>query len=83
MSRLAASVITLLIAAATFEVLPCALELGDSTERGRRGGRAGSLLANRTWHMNLQMELTDLMKRRKATSIECSSTGPKASVPRC
>src|SRR5438445_6929864 len=35
------------------------------------------LLANRTWLMNLKMELTDLMKRRKATWIEDLFWGPQ------
>jgi len=38
------------------------------------------LLANRTWLMNLRMELTDLMKRRKATWIEDLFWGPQHTV---
>jgi hypothetical protein len=38
------------------------------------------LLANRTWQMNLRMELTDLMKRRKATWIEDLFWGPQHTV---
>jgi hypothetical protein len=38
------------------------------------------LLANRTWQMNLRMELTDLMKRRKATWIEDLFWGPQHTI---
>ena len=38
------------------------------------------LLANRTWLMNLRMELTDLMKRRQATWIEDLFWGPQHTV---
>src|SRR5207249_10496337 len=38
------------------------------------------LLANRTWLMNLRMELTDLMKRRKATWIEDLFWGPQHTI---
>jgi hypothetical protein len=38
------------------------------------------LLANRTWLMNLKMELTDLMKRRKATWIEDLFWGPQHTI---
>ncbi|MGH7346732.1 MAG: hypothetical protein ACREK4_17615 [Candidatus Rokuibacteriota bacterium] len=38
------------------------------------------LLANRTWQMNLRMELKDLMKRRKATWIEDLFWGPQHTV---
>ena len=38
------------------------------------------LLANRTWQMNLRMELKDLMKRRKATWIEDLFWGPQHTI---
>ncbi len=38
------------------------------------------LLANRTWQMNLRMELRDLMKRRKATWIEDMFWGPQHTI---
>ena len=38
------------------------------------------LLANRTWQLNLRMELTDLMKRRKATWIEDLFWGPQHTI---
>lgn len=38
------------------------------------------LLANRTWQMNLRMELTDLMKRRRATWIEDLFWGPQHTI---
>ena len=38
------------------------------------------LLANRTWLIDLRMELTDLMKRRKATWIEDLFWGPQHTV---
>jgi hypothetical protein len=38
------------------------------------------LMANRTWLMNLRMELTDLMKRRKATWIDDLFWGPQHTI---
>ncbi len=38
------------------------------------------LLANRTWLMNLRMELPDLIKRRKATWIEDLFWGPQHTI---
>jgi len=38
------------------------------------------LLANRTWLMNLRMEVTDLVRRRTATWIENAFWGPRYSI---